>query len=60
MSGASSTGSAVSINIQNIPTPELWLGSSGTGGGGGPLSGMITDPEGDYILDENGNRILPE
>ena len=48
------------INIQNIPTPFLWLGSTATNGGGGPLPGILDDPAGNYILDEDGNRILED
>ena len=54
-----SLGSSVSINIQNIPTPILWLGPSAYSGPG-PLPGILDDPDADYILDENGNRILED
>lgn len=48
------------INVQSIPTPELWIGPLATGGGGGTIPGILDDPDANYILDENGNRILSD
>lgn len=51
---------ALGINIQSIPTPELWIGPKVAGGGGGPIPGILDDPDADYILDENGQRIISD
>jgi len=49
-----------SVNIQNIPTPIMWLGALVTGGGAGPLPGIKESESGQYILDsEDGQRIIP-
>lgn len=48
------------VNLQNIPTPELWIGPQVAGGGGGPLPGLQESETGAYILDsEDGQRIIP-
>ena len=53
------TGTATTINIQCIVTNELWIGAAATHCGSGPMPGIL-DEDGDYILDENGNRIVAE
>lgn len=50
------------INIQNIPTPELWIsGTIGGGGGPGAVPGLKESQEPwDYILtSEDAQRIIP-
>lgn len=57
MTGAAPTTDG-RVNVQNIPTPFLWLGGT-VGGGTGPLPGILKEDE-TYLLDENGERILQE